>query len=81
MTVTPTFIKMLDMYMGKKCKVVYRDGGVSARSKAFYGVLKGFDDKFQTWEGGNEPNGKEKLAVSFNHDDVSRIVLEVGNRA
>lgn len=74
MPVTPNSLK-LDMFLGKSCKVVYRDG---PRTKAFYGILKGFDDKFQTWEGGNERNPRDKFVAMFNHADVSRIVMSVG---
>jgi len=72
------FLKTLGLYVGKRCKVVYRDGGASAPAKAFYGVLKDFDNKFQTWEGGNDRMSREKFTVAFNHDDVSRIVIEMG---
>jgi len=71
------FLKTLELYLGKRCKVVYRDGGANSPAKAFYGVLQGFDHKFQNWEGGNERNPKEKFKVAFNHDDVSRIVIEI----
>jgi len=74
------FLKTLELYIGKRCKVVYRDGGASSPAKAFYGTLIAFDNKFQTWEGGNEraPSPKDKFTVAFNHDDVSRIVVEMG---
>jgi hypothetical protein len=81
MSVTPSSIKMLDLYLGKRCKVVYRDGGANSRAKAFYGVLKAFDDQFQTWEGGNEPKPRQNYTVTFNHEDISRIVLEVGEQS
>lgn len=72
------FLKTLEIYMGKQCKVVYRDGGKNSPAKAFYGILHAFDQKFQTWEGGNERNPRKKFTVAFNHDDVSRIVIEIG---
>lgn len=81
MSVTPTFLKTLELYLDKRCKVVYRDGGASSPAKAFYGTLQAFDEKFQTWEGGNERNPKEKFKVAFNHDDVSRIVIELGGES
>lgn len=81
MSATLHFIKTLELYLGKWCKVVYRDGGANSPAKAFYGVLQAFDQKFQIWEGGNERNPREKFKVAFNHDDVNRIVLEIGSGA
>lgn len=78
MSVTLPFIKTLETYVGKRCKIVYRDGGTNSPAKAFYGVLLSFDHKFQIWEGGNERQPKERFRVAFNHDDVNRIVLGLG---
>lgn len=78
MSATFHLLKTLELYLGKSCKIVYRDGGVSSPAKAFYGILMTFDQKFQIWEGGNERNPRKKFKVAFNHDDVSRIVLDLG---
>jgi len=48
---------------------------------AFYGKLLDFDNKFQRWEGKNHPNAKEIFQVTFNHNDVSRIVMQLGGGA
>jgi len=75
------FIRTLEVYLGKECKIVYRDGGTNSPAKAFYGKLLGFDSKFSTWEGKNDPREKERFRVNFNHDDVSRIVVTMGGGA
>lgn len=69
------YLRTLEAYIGKSCKIVYRDGGVNSQAKAFYGTLISFDVKFQTWEGKNDPSAPKKILVNFNHNDVNRIVL------
>lgn len=78
MSATLNFLRTLEAYLDKRCKVVYRDGGNSSPAKAFYGVLIAFDPKFQTWEGDNVKESSKKFKVTFNHDDVNRIVMEFG---
>jgi len=78
MSATLNFFKTLEISLNKYCKVVYRDGGGNSPAKAFYGVLIAFDPKFQTWEGDNVKGSSRKLTVTFNHDDVNRIVMELG---
>jgi hypothetical protein len=78
MPVKPDYLRTLEAYTGKYCKVVYRDGGVNSPPKAFYGRLVDFDEKFQVWAGKNDPSAKESYRVDFNHNDVSRIVMEIG---
>lgn len=74
----PSFsLKTLELYLGKLCKVVYRDGGATLPAKAFYGKLVSFDPKFQVWEGCDDKKMSYRKQVAFNHDDVSRIVLEM----
>lgn len=73
-------LKTLDLYVGKQCKVVYWDppnGRDPRRGSAFYGVLVCYDGKFQTWSGGDDRDMKNRKVVNFNHDEVSRIVMEV----
>jgi len=68
---------VLSQFKNRRCKVVYRDGGTNSPAKAFYGMLRDFDCKFQVWEGNNDPNKTPELLVAFNHDDVNRIVMEL----
>lgn len=70
-------LKTLEAYLGKKCKVVYRDGGASFRAQAFYGTLVEFDQKFQIWEGDVENPPRKKFRMALNHDDINRIILEL----
>lgn len=70
------FLKTLEAFMGQKCKVVYRDGGAQAASKAFYGKLIQYDGNYSVWRGGNTPQ-ENGLQVAFNHADINRIVMEV----
>jgi len=69
---------VLSQFRGHRCKVVFRDGGVNSPAKAFYGVLRDFDCKFQVWEGSTDPKKNPEVTVAFNHDDVSRIVMGLG---
>ena len=73
-----SFFSTLSHFKDRKCKVVFRDGGPNAPSKAFYGVLLEYDQKFQLWEGSVDQKMKDKKLVNFNHDDVSRIVMDLG---
>lgn len=78
MSVFPNFFKVLESYMGKSCKVVFRDGGAGGRIKVFLGVLEGYDQKFQVWKGYPDKLPDQKCRLAINHDDVNRIVLEMG---
>ncbi len=77
MSVLP-ILKSLDAYIGKKCKVVFRDGGASSRVKVFWGTLKSYDHKFQVWDGHPDKLPQQKCQLVLNHDDINRIVMEVG---
>lgn len=70
-------IKVLNGYIGRPCKIVYRDG-VPHKAKAFYGKLVEFDSVFQVWEGSDDSTAERTKRVTFNHNDVSRIVFEFG---
>lgn len=74
MTVSP-ILKTLEMYVGKECKVVFRDGGVNERINVFRGVLKVFDHKFQVWVGHPDKLPSQKCQLVLNHDDINRIVI------
>jgi len=73
------YLKTLESYLDKPCKVVYRDGRKNSPAKAFYGKLLAFDIKFQMWEGDDKREGERKFQVNFNHEDVSRIVFGMGD--
>jgi len=80
--VSSSLPRLLDAYRGKYCKVVFRDGGSSAQAVAFYGWLKDFDERFQMWEGDSDKKSRRRrYCVAFNHADVNRIVLEMGDGA
>lgn len=75
MSVLP-LLRTLDLYKGKHCKVVFRDGGAAERVKVFRGVLEAYDHKFQIWAGHPDKLPAQKCKLALNHDDVNRIVLE-----
>jgi len=75
------FLKTLNAYLGKPCKVIFRDGGVSGRIKVFRGVLESYDQKFQVWNGAPDKLPGQKCRLAINHQDVNRIVFEIGGGA
>ncbi len=71
-------LRTLQLYVGKKCKVVFRDGGASSRVRVFMGTLQSFDGKFQVWDGHPDKQPHDRCQVVLNHDDINRIVITSG---
>ena len=74
-------LKSLEAFINKHGRIRYHDKDKDTgkdKIETFYGKLLGFDTVFQSWEGKNHPSHKEIFLNNFNHNDVSRIVVEVG---